>query len=245
MNIALIFAGGSGNRMGTVLPKQFLKINGVPILVHTMRLFERHPEIDLIYLAVPELYISKAQELIEEYDLDKTRKVIAGGDSAQDTIYRLLKAAEEENPGDSVVLLHDGVRPFITMDLITRSIEAVKQYGSAVTCIPSYETVIVSRDGENVGDVPYRRETYTAQAPQSFRLQDILDAHEQIRRRPEGYENMVDACTILRTLDRPVHMVRGNRGNLKITTPEDVFLYRALLEYREHEETFGLGTAEI
>ena len=95
MNIALIFAGGSGNRMGTVLPKQFLKINGVPILVHTMRLFERHPEIDLIYLAVPELYISKAQELIEEYDLDKTRKVIAGGDSAQDTIYRLLKAAEE------------------------------------------------------------------------------------------------------------------------------------------------------
>ena len=245
MNIALIFAGGSGNRMGTALPKQFLKINGVPILVHTMRLFERHPEIDLIYLAVPDLYISKAQELIEEYGLDKTRKVIAGGDSAQDTIYRLLKAAQEENPGDSVVLLHDGVRPFIPLDLITRSIEAVKQYGSAVTCIPSYETVIVSRDGENVGDVPYRRETYTAQAPQSFRLKDILDAHEQIRRRPEGYENMVDACTILRTLDRPVHMVRGNRGNLKITTPEDVFLYRALLEYREHEETFGLGTAEI
>ena len=122
MNIALIFAGGSGNRMGTALPKQFLKINGVPILVHTMRLFERHPEIDLIYLAVPDLYISKAQELIEEYGLDKTRKVIAGGDSAQDTIYRLLKAAEEENPGDSVVLLHDGVRPFIPLDLITRSI---------------------------------------------------------------------------------------------------------------------------
>ena len=114
-----------------------------------------------------------------------------------------------------------------------------------MTCIPSYETVIVSQDGENVGAVPYRRETYTAQAPQSFRLKDILDAHEQIRKRPEGYENMVDACTILRTLDRPVHMVRGNRGNLKITTPEDVFLYRALLEYREHEETFGLGTAEI
>ena len=245
MNIALIFAGGSGNRMGTALPKQFLKINGVPILVHTMRLFERHPEIDIIYLAVPDLYISKAQELIEEYGLNKTRKVIAGGDSAQDTIYRLLKAAEEENPGDSVVLLHDGVRPFIPLDLITRSIEAVKQYGSAVTCIPSYETVIVSQDGESVGDVPYRRETYTAQAPQSFRLKDILDAHEQIRKRPEGYENMVDACTILRTLGRPVHMVRGNRGNLKITTPEDVFLYRALLEYREHEETFGLGTAEI
>ena len=245
MNIALIFAGGSGNRMGAAIPKQFLKINGVPILVHTMRLFERHSEIDRMYLAVPQHFIAKAQELVVEYSLRKTQKIIAGGDSAQDTIYRLLREAADENPEDSVVLLHDGVRPFIPMELITRSIEAVKQYGSAVTCIPSYETVIVSRDGENVGDVPYRRETYTAQAPQSFRLKDILDAHEQIRRRPEGYENMVDACTILRTLDRPVHMVRGNRGNLKITTPEDVFLYRALLEYREHEETFGLGTAEI
>lgn len=240
MNIALIFAGGSGNRMGTALPKQFLKINSVPILVHTMRLFERHPEIDRMYLAVPEAYIPKAQELVGEYRLSRTRKVIAGGDSAQDTIYRLLREAAEENSEDSVVLLHDGVRPFITMDLITRSIECVKKYGSAVTCIPSYETVIVSEDGEKVGEVPFRRETYTAQAPQSFYLKDILDAHEQIRKRPEGYENMVDACTILRTLGREVHMVRGNRGNLKITTPEDVFLYRALLEYREHQETFGL-----
>ena len=245
MNIALIFAGGTGNRMGAAIPKQFLKINGIPILVHTMRLFERHPEIDRMYLAVPETFLAQARELVSEYSLNKTQKVIPGGDSAQDTIYRLLKAAEEENPGDSVVLLHDGVRPFIQMDLITRSIEAVKQYGSAVTCIPSYETVIVSGDGENVGEVPYRRQTYTAQAPQSFYLQEILDAHEQIRSRPEGYENMVDACTILRTLRRPVHMVRGNRGNLKITTPEDVFLYRALLEFREHEETFGLGEEGI
>jgi len=245
MNIALIFAGGSGNRMGAAIPKQFLKINGVPILVHTMQLFERHPEIDRMYLAVPQQFIAKAQELVVEYSLRKTQKIIAGGDSAQDTIYRLLREAADENPEDSVVLLHDGVRPFIPMELITRNIEGVKEHGSAVTCIPSYETVIVSGDGENVGEVPFRRETYTAQAPQSFYLRDILDAHERIRKRPEGYENMVDACTILRTLGKPVHMVRGNRGNLKITTPEDVFLYRALLEYREHEETFGIGTEGI
>ncbi len=245
MNIALIFAGGSGNRMGAAIPKQFLKINGVPILVHTMRLFERHPDIDLMYLAVPEAFISQAEELVGEYSLNKTKRVIAGGDSAQDTIYRLLKEAAIENAEESIVLLHDGVRPFITTDLITRSIEAVKEYGSAVTCIPSYETVIISGNGEDVGEVPFRKETYTAQAPQSFFLKDILEAHEQIRRRPEGYENMVDACTILRTLGKPVHMVRGNRGNLKITTPEDVFLYRALLEYREHEETFGIGSEGI
>ena len=245
MNIALIFAGGSGNRMGTALPKQFLKINQVPILIHTMRLFEKHSGIDRMYLAVPEAYLNTAEELVAEYGMTKTRKVIAGGDSAQDTIYRLLKCAAQENPSGSIVLLHDGVRPFIPTELITRSIEAVSRYGSAVTCIPSYETVIVSSDGNEVGEVPYRRETYTAQAPQSFYLEDILDAHEEIRKRPEGYENMVDACTILRTLGRPVHMIRGNRGNLKITTPEDVFVYRALLEYREHEETFGIGTDGI
>ena len=95
-----------------------------------------------------------------------------------------------------------------------------------------------------VRKVPFRKETYAAQAPQSFYLQDILDAHEEIRRSENGYTNMVDACTIMKTLGREVHMISGNRGNIKVTTPEDVFMFRALIQYKENEQAFGLGLTD-
>ena len=89
--------------------------------------------------------------------------------------------------------------------------------------------------------MPYRKDTFAAQAPQSFILKDIIAAHDVVRARPEGYENMVDACTILKSQGIEVHMVEGNRGNIKVTTPEDVYMYRALLQYKENEQAFGLG----
>ena len=215
MNIALIFAGGKGTRMGASLPKQFLKINGKEILFHTIDLFQRNKNIDI--------------------------DVIGGGDSAQDTIYRLLVRATKDNPGDSIVLLHDGVRPFVAPDVIEKNIEGVKKHGNAITSFPAYETIMISKDHDVVDDVTVRANTYLGQAPQSFYLKDILEAHEKIRMRPEGYENMVDAATIIRTLGGKTHLVMGNRGNLKITTPEDVYTFRAFLQYKEDKETFGLG----
>lgn len=241
MNIAIVFAGGSGVRMGAGVPKQFLEINGKPIIVHTLQLFQHHRKIDKIYLAILEDYIDYMNELVEEYHLSKVVKVMPGGATAQDTIYNALKAAEAENPEDSVVLLHDGVRPFVAYDVISANIDTVEKYGSAITCTLCYETILLSKDGEEVGSVPFRKETYAAQAPQSFRLKDIIAAHDGIRKRPERYENMVDACTICKSQGIPVHMVPGNRGNIKVTTPEDVYMYRALLQYKENEQAFGLG----
>ena len=214
MNIAMIFAGGSGVRMGAGVPKQFLEINGKPVLIHTLELFQYHSMIDKIYVSVLEEYIDYVSALIEEYHITKAAGIVPGGETAQDSIYNVLKKAEAENPADSVVLLHDG---------------------------PSYETVVLSADGGSVSQVPLRKETYTAQAPQSFRLRDIIAAHDAIRLRPERYDNMVDACTIMTTLGRPVHLVHGNRGNIKVTTPEDVYIFRGLLQYKENEQAFGFG----
>ena len=218
--------------MGSAVPKQYLEIEGAPILIHTLRLFEEHPEIDRIYIAVHPDYIGHVKELTQRFHITKTSDVVAGGDIAQESIYRALTRAAEDCSDDSIVLLHDGVRPFITPDVITRNIEGVRRYGNAITSIPCYETILLSDDSLRVDGVPLRRETYTGQAPQSFRLGDIMDAHERIRRRPEGYADMVDACTILKTLGIPAHMVEGNRGNIKVTTPVDVYLLKALLEYR-------------
>lgn len=241
MNIAIIFAGGSGVRMGAGVPKQFLEINGKPIIVHTLQLFQYHREIDKIYISVLADYISYMKELVEEYRLKKVADVIPGGETAQDSIYNALKKAESENPEDSVVLLHDGVRPFVSYDVISDNIKSVREKGNAITCTSCYETVLISQDGETVDSVPYRKETFSAQAPQSFYLKDIIAAHDKVRNTETRYENMVDACTIYKSLGLEVHMVQGNRGNIKVTTPEDVYMYRALLQYKENEQAFGLG----
>ena len=121
-----------------------------------------------------------------------------------------------------------------------KTVESVKQYGNAITSFPAYETVMIAQDDNVVNDVTIREHTYLGQAPQSFYLDDIIAAHDQIRKRPEGYKDMVDAATIVRTIGGKTHLVRGNRGNIKITTPEDVYTFRAFLQYREDKETFGL-----
>lgn len=241
MNIAIVFAGGSGVRMGAGIPKQFLEVNGKPIIVYTLQLFQYHNQIDKIYLAVLEEYIPYMRDLVLEYNLSKVKSVLPGGSTAQDTIYNALKKAQEENDENSIVLLHDGVRPFVSYDVITKNIESVKKYGNAITSTPCFETIIISRNGKDVDKVPYRKDTFSAQAPQSFYLKDIIEVHEKIRQLDHKYENMVDACTMFQSLHINVHLVEGNRGNIKVTTPEDVFLFRALMQYKESEQAFGVG----
>ena len=240
MNIAIIFAGGIGSRMGAEIPKQFLQINGKPILVHTLELFQHHNEIDRIYISTLPEYIQYVEELKEIYQLNKIRKIVNGGNTAQDSIYNALIAAQSENEGDSIVLIHDGVRPFISDELISANIESVKKYGNAITAIPAFETILISSDKNIIDDVTIRENTFVGQAPQSFYLKDIVDAHEKIRNSENGYKNMVDACTIIRKLGGKTHIVEGNRGNIKITTPEDVYTFKAFIEFKESEQTFGI-----
>ena len=231
-NLALVFAGGSGVRMGSAVPKQFLELCGKPVLAHTLELFERHPRIDGIYLVVNADYLNDASAFAEEYGIEKLRGVTAGGASAQDSIYNGLRYMAEHESPDSTVLLHDGVRPYVTPDVISANIAAVESFGSAVTYTPCYETIVLSKDGAAIDAIPLRSHSYTAQAPQSFRLGGILAAHERIRSRLEGYDGMVDQATICFTLGIPVHLVPGNRGNVKITTPEDLVTLEALIRWR-------------
>ena len=232
MNIAVVFAGGVGARMGASVPKQFLELDGKPVLAHTLGLFQDHPLIDGIVLVVAPEYFDDCRALAAKYGIAKPLTLAESGESAQDSIYSGLKAAAAKYPPETAVLLHDGVRPYVLPEVITANIEAVAKFGSAVTYTPCYETIVLSKDGETISAMPYRRESYTAQTPQSFRLGDILAAHERIRARPEGYTDMVDQATICWTLGIPIHLVPGNRGNVKITTPEDIISLHALLKAR-------------
>ena len=238
MNIAVVFAGGSGVRMGSGIPKQFLEINGKPIIVYTLQLFQYHDKIDKIYLSVLERYIPYMNMLIEEYRLQKVAQVLPGGETAQDSIYHALKAAERENPQDSIVLIHDGVRPFVSYEVISNNIESVKEHGNGITCTPCYETIMISSDGKEVGQVPYRKETFAAQAPQSFYFKDVYEAHLAGETMP--YAITIDTCSLMTELGRRLHLVPCETTNIKITTPEDYYIFKALVDLRESQEIFGL-----
>lgn len=218
--------------MGSAVPKQFLELCGRPVLAHTLGIFDSHPEIDGIYLVVNEDYVGRAEELVRRYGIAKLRGIAPGGDCVQDSIYSGLRYAAEREPSDAIALLHDGVRPYVTAEVISANIEAVAKHGNAITYTPCYETIVLSHDGRSADAIPSRSESFTAQAPQSFRLGDILAAHDRIRSRPERYEKMVDQATICFTLGIPMHLVPGNRGNVKITTPEDIVTLEALLKWR-------------
>lgn len=244
-NIAIIFAGGSGARMGSGIPKQFLEVNGKPIIIHTLDIFDEHPMVDEIYIACKEEYIGKLKRYIERFWIKKVKAVIPGGTTALGSAYNALIVAKEQNDKDAIVMIHDGVRPCITHELITDLIYSVKQNGTAVTCTPMFETPIKSSDGVIVEEVPLRSEFYTAQAPQCFYLGDVLAAQEETRKNNPDYVGLVDSCTMMRSVGKEVYLVKGNRGNIKVTTPEDLYIFRAMLQYRETQDAFGLTQREV
>lgn len=240
-NIAIIFAGGSGVRMGAGKPKQFLEVDGRPIIIHTLDIFEDHPAIDEIYIACKEDYIGKLKKLVTRFNITKVKEIVPGGTTALGSAYNALTAAKKNNEDDAIVLIHDGVRPCITAELIDDVIKATEEVGAVATCTPLFETPVISKGGELVEESPRRADCYTAQAPQSFRLGAILEAHEETRKDNPEYEDIVDSCTLLRKLGKNVAIVKGPRSNIKVTTPEDLYIFKAMLEYQGTKDTFGLN----
>lgn len=239
MNIAVIFAGGVGRRMSTKdRPKQFLLVHGKPIIVHTIELFEYHPEIDGIIVVCLADWIPYMEEMKYRYRLDKIGKIVPGGTTGQLSIYNGLCAAEDTyGTDDNIVLIHDGVRPLINAQTISDNIASVKANGSAITCKMATETVILVDENAKVCDVPNRAACRLAQAPQSFWLKDILALHRQAM--ADGQTNMVDSCSMMRAYGKSLSVVIGPPENMKITTPDDFYTFRALYDVRENEQMNG------
>lgn len=238
--IAVVFAGGSGVRMGAGKPKQFLEVAGRPIIIHTLEIFEMHPEVDEIVIACKEDYIEPLKRMLRRNDISKVSRIVPGGDTAMASIYNGLAAAKSGRSEDAVVLVHDGVRPFVTQKLVSQVIAAVREHGSAATCTPLFETPVISHDGRTVEETPERSLCFTAQAPQGFRLDELLSAHETIRAERPDYKGIVDNCSLMKRLGREVTIVEGPRSNIKVTTPEDLYIFKAMLEYRETIDALGM-----
>lgn len=240
MNIAVIFAGGVGRRMSNKgMPKQFLKIYNIPIIIHTLQAFEKCEEIDAIVVAILANYTDYMKELIKEYGISKVKKIVPGGETGQLSIYNGLKAAKEISKTDKdIVLVHDGVRPIIDSELIRKNIKSVKKYGTAITSVPQKETtVLLEEDKKQIKEVTNRDYTYIARAPQSFFLNELLECHEKVLK--EGEINCIDSCSLMLRYGKKVSVVECGSENIKITTPDDYYIAKALLEARENKQILG------
>ena len=244
MNIAVIFAGGSGLRMHTKSrPKQFLDLNGKPIIIYTLELFDNHPGIDAIVVACIESWIPFLEKQLRKFEINKVVKIVPGGESGQASIYNGLCAAEayikSKNVAseDTTVLVHDGVRPLITEETITDNINKVAEVGSCITCIPATETLVVKQHDGSL-EIPSRADSLIARAPQSFLLSDILTAHR--RAIDEKKNDFIDSCTMMSHYGYRLGTIIGPMENIKITTPTDFFVLRAMVKVHEDQQIFGL-----
>ncbi|MDO4956431.1 MAG: IspD/TarI family cytidylyltransferase [Bacteroidales bacterium] len=236
-NVAVIFAGGSGIRMNTKSrPKQFLELHGKPIIIYTLELFENHPEIDGIVVACIESWIPYLNKLLQKFEMTKVVAVVPGGETGQESIYNGLKAAQANFPEDSIVLIHDGVRPLINENTITDNIQTAREKGNCITCIKASETLVVKQEDGSL-QIPTRENSLIARAPQTFHLNDILAAHE--RALSEGKNNFIDSCTMMSAYGHKMATIIGPVENIKITTPTDFFMFRAIEDVRENSQIFG------
>ena len=237
MNVGLIFAGGIGSRMNArALPKQFLELNGKPIIIHTLERFEEHPDIDAIAVVILPSYRSHLIRLLNRYEIGKVKWIVDGGATGQMSRHAGLKAIAADCPDSSIVLIHDGVRPLINAQLISDNIESVVLHGSGVTCTKFNETV-VSSPTQEIDDVIPREHIYAAQAPQSFRLGEILGLYE--RAVGDAELDSIDSCVLMHRYGHTVHRVDGPRSNIKITTAEDFYVCRAFFEVIENSQIVG------
>lgn len=239
MNCALIFAGGTGQRMNTkTRPKQFLELHGKPIIVYTLEIFENHPDIDSIVVVCLESWIPFLEKLLMKFDLNKVVKIVPGGETGQQSIKAGLDAISSLYDEDATVLIHDGVRPLVRDETISKCIDCVNTNGNAITVVPAIETVVQQNDGQ-IANVIERKDCCNAKAPQCFRLGDIQKAHKMSQ--DAGLNEFIDSATMMRHFGYELFTVEGEPENIKITTPSDFYIFRAIVDERENSQIFGLS----
>jgi 2-C-methyl-D-erythritol 4-phosphate cytidylyltransferase len=225
--IAIIPAAGAGRRMGSAVEKQFLHLRGIPILAHTLRVFDKSPKIDGIVLVVaPQQRQALEGEVLGPHPCEKLLRVIDGGAERQDSVANGLRAIP---PDCELVVVHDGVRPLVSIDLLEAVLEAAHHYGAAIAAIPAGDTV-KQADSQKVVATLERETIWLAQTPQIFRAKLLRRAYEKAAR---DQAVVTDDAALVERIGVTVHLVHGSPENIKVTTPGDLLLAEAILAGRE------------
>lgn len=233
MNIALLTAGGIGTRMNNDIPKQFLNIEDKPLIIYTMEKFEKHPSIDAICVVCLEGWHEILKAYAKQFKITKLKWVVAGGINGQESIYNGLNAVKHECDENDLVIVHDGNRAMVSQDIISDSIRICKENGSAVAAIPCTEAIFRCEDEDNtfsVNSIP-RESVVRTQTPHTYPLKKLLWAHQQAEE--NGIKNTAASCVLMQQLGETVYFSAGSEKNLKITTNDDMQIFKALLHVEE------------
>lgn len=235
MNIALLIAGGSGNRMGQDIPKQFMHVENCPIIIHTMSAFQKHPDIEAIAVVCLRGWETVLQSYANQFCITKLRWIFPGGDSGMESIHNGIYGLREQGCTDEdLVLIHDAVRPLLSQEIISSNIATCQAYGYAITGIQCREAILESSDGFSSNNSIPRDKLIRTQTPQTFRLGNIIQCHEEAREK--GITNSVASCTLVAELGgREMHIVPGSEKNIKVTTVEDLEILKALMHTTKDE----------
>ncbi len=226
-NIGLLIAGGAGNRMHQDIPKQFLSVNERPVIIYTLEAFESHPEIDAIAVVCIEGWDQVLWAYARQFNITKLKYVVPGGKNGQDSIRNGVFELEKHFAPEDIVLIHDAIRPMVSAEIISDNIRVAKEHGNAITVIPCAEAMMQTEDGVvSVGSYPRDRLKRT-QTPQAFHIGDICDLHR--RALEAGITNSVASCTLMIEMGEQVWFSAGSEKNIKLTTVDDIDIFRALL----------------
>jgi len=214
--------------MGQAIPKQFISVYNKPVIVYTMEAFQQHPDIDAIEIVCLDGWQEMVYAYAKKYGISKLENIVSGGVCGQESIRRGLNDIAERYKGDSdIVLVHDAIRPMLSQEIISDNLRVCRQYGNAITVVPCTAAMLKTEDGiSSVEQVP-RDNLKITQTPQSFYLKDLLEAHMEAEEK--GIVNSVASCTLYIELGKELHMSIGSEKNIKLTTPDDIDIFMALL----------------
>lgn len=228
-NIALIIAGGIGARTHQDIPKQFIHVHDVPVIVYTMQAFEKHPEIDAIEVVCLEGWDNVVWAYSKQFGISKLENIVVGGETGQDSIRNGLKdIATRYHDDDDIVLVHDSIRPMVSADIITENIKVCREKGNAVTVIPCTSVMLQTEDAM-VSDKQIPRDNLKiTQTPQTFFLNELIGVHKEAVK--IDLLPSIASCALYIEMGHPVYLCNGSEKNIKITTAEDIEIFQSLLE---------------
>lgn len=232
MNIALIIAGGVGARMGQDIPKQFINVYDKPLILYTLEAFQAHPDIDGIEVVCLDGWHDVLRAYCKQFGISKLENIVNGGINGQDSIRNGLYDIESRHKGDNdIVLIHDAIRPMLSKEVIDDAIEVCRKYGNSITVIPCNAAMLKTYDGIETEEQIRRDYLKETQTPQTFFLKDIIATHKEAIEK--GITNSVASCTLYIELGKKLYLSRGSAKNLKITTAEDIEIFKALLNSKK------------
>ena len=235
MTIAIIIAGGSGQRMREEIPKQFIEVDGRPVIIYTLETFERCPEIDAVAVVCVEGWQEALREYGARYGITKLQWVIDGGATAQESIRNGVFALESVCRGDDIVVVHDVVRPMVEDFVLTDVLATCRKYGNAVTAMPYNEQIFIADDGLSTTRYIPRETLRRVSTPQAYRFALLDEKYHEAYEKKIGICGSAYANTMMVELGQRLYFAAGSDKNIKLTTQDDLALFKAYLKMSEEK----------